>query len=152
MSGNGSGVWNLEAHPCSEGFGVLTLQDVTFRANDAQDLNFTIRYIDDAGVNPMVEVSGNTVIVDLQELPAATPENIVIAVNNFVNAGTVPSLNISAFVSGDPLTLQAAFATPVSFTDLRDDAVSKRVDVGFRCVLEVPYSDTPSGGGTAYDE
>ena len=152
MSGNGSGVWNLEAHPCSEGFGVLTLQDVTFRANDAQDLNFTIRYIDDAGVNPMVEVSGNTVIVDLQELPAATPENIVIAVNNFVNAGPVPSLNISAFVSGDPLTLQAAFATPVSFTDLRDDAVSKRVDVGFRCVLEVPYSDTPSGGGTAYDE
>lgn len=139
LTGNGAGVWNMEALPNDQGFGVLSLQDVTYKATDAQDLNYRIRYLD-GDPSTGVTVVGSTVFVDLDDLPSKTATQVAIAVNDFVAGGSVPALNIQAYVTGDPTGAQAAFSSSVSFTDLQADALPSRVDVGFRCLIDVQNS------------
>ncbi len=130
VSGNGAGVWNLESHPCANGFGVLTIQDVTFKARSSAELLIDVRYVENAdGDATVVTLVGNTLEIDLDDLGTKNASSVVIEV---VNDGT-----LEAFVSGDPTALQVAFTNPVSFTDLQAEAVPSRVDVGFRCILDV---------------
>jgi hypothetical protein len=134
QSGNGSGVWNMEAHPCtSNAFGILTIQDLTFKAASAGDLNISVRFVEGSATVTGVELQGSTLFVDLDDLADKTASTVAAAI---VVEGT-----LNAFVSGDPEGLQAAFSNPVDFTDLTETAVEKRVDLGFRCLIEVDDGD-----------
>jgi len=129
LSGNGAGVWNFEAIPCSDALGSITIQDVTFKADSALDLNVSVRLVDgEAGVLGAQRI-GNTLFVDLDDLTNRSAAAVMIAV---VNEGT-----LDAFVSGDPTSIQSAFASNISLNDHRDAGRSARVDVGFRCMIEV---------------
>jgi|GEM_PF-2250998 len=130
-SGNGAGVWNLEGLACTGGIGVLTVQDITFKANTAADLNIEVRFVDSDATVAGVQLQAGTLMIDLAE----TGNSAAAVVASVLTEGT-----LEAFVSGTPTATQAAFSNPVSFTDLRTEAVNKRVDVGFRCVMEVDNS------------
>lgn len=152
LSGNGSGVWNLEALPCVQGFGTLTIQDLTFKADDASDLTVQVRFVENAdGDAQAVTFSGGVLEIDLDDVPGgASASNIMVAVAN-VYPATAP---VKAYVSGDPNATQVAFTTPVEFTDLQEEAVPSRVDVGFRCMIDIDSGNGIPGSGSSgdYDE
>jgi VCBS repeat-containing protein len=128
LSGNGAGVWNLEAVPCTDAIGSVTIQDVTFRANSVADLNVSIQIVENNASVTGAQRIGNTLFIDIAET-GAIAANVMIAA---VGEGT-----FDAFVSGDPTNAQAAFATAVNLDDHREAGKAARVDVGFRCMMEI---------------
>ena len=142
----------MEAHPCDQGFGTLTIQDLTFKADNAADLSVQVRFVENADANATaVTFSGGVLEIDLDDVSGgATASNIMVEVAN-AYPGTAP---VRAYVSGDPLATQVAFTTAVSFTDLREEAVPSRVDVGFRCMIDINSGNGIPGSGSPgdYDE
>ncbi len=128
LSGNGAGVWSIEGIPCTDVIGSVTIQDLTFRATSAAALDISIQIVDsDPGVNG-AQLIGDTLFIDLLETGYSASGVMIAAVNE----GT-----FDVFVSGDPANIQANFATPVALDDLRDIGTAARVDVGFRCMMEI---------------
>ncbi len=135
LTGNGAGVWNMEAVPCSDVIGTVTIQDVTFKINDASYADIQIRYIESLTA-PTVEEVGGVLNINLSTFsPTAT--NVAIVVINYFNG---LADEVEAFVSGVPDGTQVAFSTPVEFNDYQDVGKSLRKDVGFRCVIDIPNS------------
>ena len=138
-SGNGAGVWNMEAVPCTDVFGTVTIQDITFVSNTLAELDISIQYVEGSGAVTNVGLVGDVLTVDLVDLDGLGSRNaafVVAAVNSFYGSN-----EIEAFVSGNPNSLQAAFSTPVEFDDHTETGLARRTDVGFRCVIDVEEGD-----------
>ncbi len=133
LTGNGAGVWHLEGIPDSQAFGLVTIQDVTFVDSTGNKLNHTVQFVNGTEATG-VSIVGTNIVIDLA-LTGNTASNVATAVNVFADP------DVFAAVTGSPAAVQGAFGTPVSFTDVRDVAVPSRVDVGFRCVIDVDTSD-----------
>ena len=138
-SGNGAGVWNMEAVPCTDVFGTVTIQDITIVSNTLDELDISIQYVEGSGAVTNVGLVGDVLTVDLVDLDGLGSRNaafVVAAVNSFYGSN-----EIEAFVSGNPNSLQAAFSTPVEFDDHTETGLARRTDVGFRCVIDVEEGD-----------
>ncbi len=134
LSGTGSGAWNMEAVPCSNVIGGVTIQDVSYRINDSSYADIEIQYAELGVAAPTVQESSGVVIVNLSDFtPTAT--NVVLAVLNYFSGNEV-----EAFVSGVPDATQVAFSTPVAVDDMVEEGKARRTDIGFRCVLDVQSS------------
>ncbi len=134
LTGNGAGVWNMEAVPCTDALASITIQDVTIRVTDAAYLDLEVIYVEATAVNNASE-SGGVLTVDLDDF-APTASNVALAI-----ISAFPGGEVEAFVSGNPNATQVAFSTNVRVNDYSEVGKATRSDVGFRCVIEVSNGD-----------